>query len=161
MKTAIVYYSMSGNTAQTAQKIADLLGADLIPIEPVKAYPTKGMRKFLWGGKSAVMGDRPALSPYTFDGGYDRIILGTPVWASNIAPPLRTFLADHAEELKGKELAVFLCYSGGGADKAIEKLSRLPGIDSLAAQLILIDPKDKPSPENEEKIKAFCAQLQA
>ena len=35
MKTAIVYYSMSGNTQQTAETIAEELGAELIRIDPV------------------------------------------------------------------------------------------------------------------------------
>jgi hypothetical protein len=33
----------------------------------VKAYPTKGFRKFLWGGKSAVMAEKPKLLPYKFN----------------------------------------------------------------------------------------------
>lgn len=159
MKTAIVYYSMSGNTRQTAEKIAAQTGADLIRIDPVKEYPSKGFRKFLWGGKSAVMGEKPKLQPYRFDGGYDRIILGTPVWASNIAPPLRSFIAENADLMKGREIAVFTCFSGGGADKAIEKLRQLLNIDRFAAELILIDPKDRPSAENDEKINAFCDKL--
>lgn len=47
MKTAIVYYSMGGNTEFAAKKIADKIGADLIRIEPEKAYPDKGFKKFL------------------------------------------------------------------------------------------------------------------
>ena len=50
MKTAVVYYSMSGNTELAAERIAAVLGADLIRLTPVKAYPDKGFRKFFWGG---------------------------------------------------------------------------------------------------------------
>ena len=150
---------MSGNTHQTAETIAKELGAQLIRIDPVKEYPSKGVRKFLWGGKSAVMGDQPALQPYTFDGSYDRIIFGTPVWASNITPPIRTFIAENREKLADKSVAVFTCFSGGGADKAIEKLRLLLGIDSFAAELILVDPKDRPKKENVEKIQSFCKRL--
>ena len=93
MKTAIVYYSMSGNTKYVADKIAEKLGADIIRIEPVKAYPDEGAKKFIWGGKSAVMGEKPVLQPYEFSlEKYDRIILGTPVWASTFTPPVRTFI---------------------------------------------------------------------
>ena len=42
MKTAIVYYSMSGNTKYAADKIAEKIEADIIRIEPEKAYPDKG-----------------------------------------------------------------------------------------------------------------------
>lgn len=159
MKTAVVYYSMSGNTQETAEKIAAIIGADLIRIEPVKEYPSKGFRKFIWGGKSAVMGETPQLQPYRFDADYDRIIIGTPVWASNPAPPIRSFIKENRAALAGKSTAVFICYSGGGADKAIARIKELLGTDSLAADLILIDPKDKPSAENEAKIKTFCEKL--
>ena len=64
MKTAIVYYSMTGNAKYVAGKIAEKIDADIIRIEPVKAYPDKGAKKFIWGEKSAVMGENPALQPY-------------------------------------------------------------------------------------------------
>ena len=62
MKTMIVYYSLEGNTEFAAEKIAAKLGADLLRIQPVKAYPSGGFRKFLWGGKSAVMAETPKLA---------------------------------------------------------------------------------------------------
>ena len=157
MKTAVVYYSMSGNCEFVAKKIAEKTGADLIRLEPEKVYPSSGFRKFLWGGKSAVMGETPALKPYTFDAdSYDRIIFGFPVWASNPTPPIRTFIRDNGAALRGKKLAAFTCFSGGGADKALAKLKKLLDVDSLEAELILVDPKTAPAPENEDKIKAFC-----
>ena len=159
MKTAIVYYSMSGNTQQTAETIAKELGAELIRIDPVKEYPSKGFRKFIWGGKSAVMGDKPKLLPYTFDEGYDRIIFGTPVWASSFTPPIRSFISENRDKLKDKRFAAFVCFSGGGAEKALSKLRQFLEVDSLDAELILVDPKDRPSEENEEKIKEFCSKL--
>ena len=160
MKTAIVYYSMSGNTKYVAEKIADGIKSsgevDIIRIEPVKAYPDKGAKKFFWGGKSAVMGETPALQPYKFDiEKYDRIIFGTPVWASTFVPPLRTFINDNPD-VKGKKLAVFTCFSGGGADKAIDKMRTYIGVEKFEAELILIDPKDNIKVEDDEKIAEFC-----
>ena len=82
MKALIVYYSMSGNTEYAAGRIAGRLGADLLRLEPEKAYPDSGFRKFFRGGKSAVMAEKPRLRPYQFDAGaYDTIIFGFPVWA--------------------------------------------------------------------------------
>ncbi|MBQ1848385.1 MAG: flavodoxin family protein [Clostridia bacterium] len=160
MKNLIVYYSMLGNTEYAAEKAAELLGADLLRIEPEKAYPDKGFKKFFWGGKSAVMGDKPALVPYEFDAGkYDRIIFATPVWAGTFTPPIRTFIIENAAEIKGKRFALITCYSGGGAEKAAEKLRAALGIDSFDAHLILVDPKDKPSEENNKAIAEFCEKL--
>ncbi|MBR3254653.1 MAG: NAD(P)H-dependent oxidoreductase [Clostridia bacterium] len=160
MKKAIVYYSMSGNTDYVAKYISDKMDADLIKIEPKKEYPNKGLRKFLWGGKSAVMGDTPALEQYQFESDkYDYIIFGTPVWASSFTPPVRTFIKENREKLKGKKLAAFICHMGGGADKAIKKLKEYLEIKELDAELILIDPKNKMSDKKNKEIAEFCEKL--
>ena len=159
MKTIIVYYSLEGNTDFAAKKIAEKLNADLLRLAPVKAYPDSGFRKFLWGGKSAVMAETPALQAYAFDpSAYDRVIFGFPVWAGNMAPPLRTFIKDN--DLNGKRFAAFACESGSGAEKAFAKMKTALGIDRLDAELILMDPKTKPNDANLAKIDAFCAGLQ-
>lgn len=159
MKSAIIYYSMSGNTKYAAEKIAKTINADIIEIHPVKAYPDKGMKKFIWGGKSAVMGDTPKLMPYDFNTDlYDKVIIGTPVWASCFTPPIKTFIQEN-KDIREKKLAVFTCFSGGGADKAINKMKKEIGIDIFMAELILVDPKDKVCAENEKKIEEFCALL--
>ncbi len=159
MKTAIVYYSMGGNTAWAAGQLAARLGAELIALRPRRAYPDKGFRKFLWGGKSAVMGETPALEPCGFDAAqYDRVILGAPLWAGRIAPPLRSFIAEQGGALAGKTLAAFLCCGGGSTDRAFAQLRELLGC-SLAAELRLVDPRDRPAPENGAKLDAFCRAL--
>ena len=160
MRTAIVYYSMAGNTAWTAKKLAEGLDADLIEIRPVKAYPDKGIRKFLWGGKSAVMAETPALESYDFDAGkYDRIVIGFPVWAGNMAPPIRTLVKENRDAIAVKQVFAFACQSGNGAEKAFEKLKACIG-HNLSGTMILIDPKDKPKEENDRKIEEFRKALE-
>ena len=91
MKTIIVYYSLEGNTDYAAKELANLIAADLLRLHPKKAYPDSGFKKFFWGGKSAVMAQTPKLEPYEYNSeDYDQVIFGFPVWASNIAPPIRT-----------------------------------------------------------------------
>lgn len=160
MRTLIVFYSLEGNTAFAAEKISGILGAELLRLEPEKEYPHSGMKKFLWGGKSAVMGEEPSLKPYVFKGeDWDRVIIGFPVWAGTVAPPIRTFVKAHGGELAGRSVAVFACQSGSGAEKAFKKLAALLGRESFEAELVLIDPKAKPSAANEEKLAAFCRKL--
>lgn len=155
MKTIIVYYSLEGNTAYAAERIASVLGADTLRIEAAKTYPRSGFRKFFWAGKSAVMAETPELLPYEFDAdAVDRVIFGFPVWAGNMAPPIRSFIRDN--RLEGKRIAAFACESGAGAEKAFGKLKAALGIEKLEAELVLIDPKAKPDEENERRIKAFC-----
>lgn len=157
-RTLIVYYSLEGNTEYAASMIAKICGFDTLRLVPVKKYPDKGFRKFFWGGKSAVMAETPELEPYEFrPAEYDRIIIGFPVWAGNVTPPIRTFIRDN--DLKGKKIAVFACESGAGAEKAFEKLKAALKIDRFEAELILIDPKSRPDTANEEKMHNFCAML--
>ena len=160
MNTVIVYYSMGGNTAWAAERIAAATGAGLLRIEPVKQYPDKGFRKFMWGGQAAIMAAKPALKPYAFDADKaDRIIFGFPVWAGTITPPIRSFIEKEKAKLQGKEIAAYACQGGSGAEKAFQKLKQCLGITALSEELILIDPKDRPDPANEEKLKEFCERL--
>ena len=161
MKTAIIYYSQGGNTAWAAGQLAARLDAELIALHPRKAYPDQGLRKFLWGGKSAVMGETPALEPCGFDPqAYDRVVLGTPLWAGRIAPPLRSFIYEQRSALAGMSPAAFICCGGGSTEKAFSQLRKLLGVE-LAAELSLVDPKDRPSAENEARLEAFCRALGA
>ena len=158
MNTIIVYYSLEGNTDYAARRIASELGADLLRLEPEKAYPDSGFRKFFWGGKSAVMAETPKLGPYSFDASaYDRIVFGFPVWAGNVTPPIRTFIKEN--DLAGKRISAFACESGAGAEKAFGKLKAALGIETLEAELILIEPKARPSEENDQKLRLFCSKL--
>jgi flavodoxin len=161
MNKVIVYYSLEGNTDYVANYIANKIGADLIRIEPKKEYPNSGFKKFLWGGKSAVMGETPELEDYVFDyEKYDYIIFGTPVWASQFTPPIRTFIKENKEKLVNKKISAFTCYSGGGAQNALEKLKQFLGINKFDAELILVDPKNKHSDEKDSQIEAFCEKLE-
>ncbi len=158
MSTLVVFYSLEGNTAYAAEHIAKTCGFDTLRLVPVKAYPNSGFKKFLWGGKSAVMAETPELEPYAFDADkYDRIVFGFPVWAGNVTPPIRTFVKDN--NLAGKRIAALACESGSGAEKAFEKLKNALGIDQLEAELVLIDPKARPNADNEKKLAAFCEKL--
>ena len=160
MRTLIVYYSLEGNTAFAAEKLAGISGAELLRLEPEKEYPHSGMKKFLWGGKSAVMGEKPPLKPFVFKGeDWDRVIIGFPVWAGTVTPPIRTFVKAHGGELAGKSVAAYACESGAGGERALKKLAALLGRESFDAELVLIDPKAKPNAANEEKLAAFCQKL--
>ena len=160
MKTLIVYYSLEGNTDYAAKIIAGQTGADLLRLYTKKAYSDKGFKKFFWGGKSALMAEKPALQDYDADlSAYDRIVFGFPVWAGNMTPPIRTFIAENAEALKGKSFAAFACQSGAGAPKALLKLKECLGASDFVAEGIFIDPKASRSDDTDAAIQEFCGKL--
>ena len=158
MKTLIVYFSHTGHTAAAAARIAESLGADLLALQTVKPYPARGAAMFLAGGKSALFGEKPPLKPYDFrPEDYEQIIFGFPVWASSVAPPLRTFIEANRAALGGKRLAAFACQSGSGGEKAFRKLLACLGAERFEAGLILTDPLSKPKEGDAERIAEFCA----
>lgn len=162
MKAAVVFYSLTGNTRWAAQEIAKSLEGDLIEIRPENAYPDKGFKKFFWGGKSAVMKETPALLPYAFQAEkYGLVVLCTPLWAGTMSPPIRAFLAENEAAIREREkdLAALICCSGGGTEKAFQRIEALAGGHALKAKAVLIDPKDRPGEENKKRLDAFCQTL--
>ncbi|MBR0461290.1 MAG: hypothetical protein IJJ00_01075 [Erysipelotrichaceae bacterium] len=157
MRSIIVYYSLEGNTEHVADIIKKKKGFDVLRLSVVKEYPKSGFKKFLWGGKSAVMAETPKLNPYVFDkDAYDQIIIGFPVWAGTFAPPISSFIKEN--DISDKHVSAFACQSGAGAEKAFAKLEEL--IDrKLEHRLILIDPKDSPDEEKDKALDAFIEKL--
>ena len=161
MKSIIVYYSLEGNTEYAAKKIAEKTGSDLLKINPVKNYPKSGFRKFLWGGKSVLMKETPELEPFYLDlSPYDTVVLGTPIWASSIAPPLRTFLQDAARSLASKRVVAFACCAGGDPGKAIEQIQELANT-KVRATAVFVDPKKGRDENWNAKLGVLAGAIQA
>lgn len=158
MKIALVYYSLEGNTAFAAEMIGQKLGVDIIRLKPVKDYPTEKIAKYFWAGKSASFQEAPKLMPYAFDiNMYDVIILGTPIWASTFAPPLRTFIRAHSWE--GRKVALFACCSDGGTEKCFQQMYHETRGSIRLSVLRLIDPLRNASPEQDTVIAGFCEEI--
>ena len=156
MKDLIVYYSLEGNTEYVVNRIKEKTGADVLKLVPKKAYADKGFAKFVWGGKSAMMAEKPSLQEYDVDlTKYDRVIFGFPVWASTFTPPIRTFIAENLAALKGMKIAAFACQTAKGADQAFEKLAKYLGISSFDAKASFLDPKLIPDEKKDAEIDAF------
>ena len=120
MKTLVVYYSLEGNTKILASKIAETLNADIIELKTSKQYPSEGFKKYVFGGKSVVFGEKPKLTNTGIDLSlYDTIVIGTPIWASNFTPPIKSFISEY--KIQGKRIALFACHRGGRSRKMLFK----------------------------------------
>lgn len=160
MKTLIVYYSLEGNTEYAANRIKEKTGADLLRLIPKKAYPDKGFKKFFWGGKSAVSKEKPELEDYSVDlSSYEQIVFGFPVWAGTFTPPLRTFIEDNKDAIAQKSLAAFACQGGSGAEKSLEKMAKLIGIEKFEITGIFIDPLARKNEGTDSDIDEFATKI--
>jgi flavodoxin len=133
MKTAIVYYSLDENCSLVAQELKSRLNADIFRLETVDSKKRSTFGKLLWGGSMVFLKKKPALKPYNFNpDNYDFIILGAPVWAGSVAPPMQTFLNDI--KIEGKEIALYMCH-GGGVGDAMNKFKALVNDNRLFGQI--------------------------
>lgn len=104
-KVLVVYYSLSGNTKDIAQRIKTQTNADLYEItsaEEIKAGASlyRKIKKQLKTGKyPAVKEDFPNFSDY------DIIFVGSPVWWYTAATPVLSFL--EKADFKGKKVVPF------------------------------------------------------
>lgn len=119
MKTLVVYYSLSGNTEMVARHIADWTGAQLCRLQPVRDIKPS-VFAYILGGFQVLSGAKPELQPLAPDPkDFDVLLVGTPVWAGNFVPALRSFF--ESIDLEGKQLFLFATHQGGPG-KVFEKM---------------------------------------
>lgn len=122
MNTLIIYYSLEGNIEFISRSIAKSLNADLYKVEPKKAYPKKGLAKFLHGGSDSIKHVKPELvSPLPDLSKYELILIGCPVWAGRPAAPMNTVL--DGLDFAGKKIAIFVSSAGGSSQKTIQAIA--------------------------------------
>lgn len=122
MKKLVIYYSLEGNTHFLAESIADCINADILRLKPKKDIKNNKL-KYLIGGKQASTKKKPELHSYDINPTeYELIIIGTPVWAFNMTPAVRSFL--HKEHFKNKKIGLFIT-NRGGSGKTVEHIKKL------------------------------------
>jgi len=122
-KKLVVFYSYEGNTRLIAHTIAQVLGADVLECKPVKDISSKSFMKYMWGGRQVIFKRKPALEPLEKSPhDYDTIIIGTPVWAYDMAPAILSFLTQFP--LKNKNIVLFCCHEGAKG-KSLEHMKEL------------------------------------
>ena len=138
MRTLVVYYSLQGNTRSMAEAMAAQLGADLLPLKPLREMPTKGFRKFLWGGRQVLMKEAPDLQPLAVNpADYKRLVIGTPVWAGSYAPTLRTYFLE--QPVSDKSVALFCCH-GGGKGRVFQRMRDMLAANEVVGEIDFVEP---------------------
>lgn len=119
--TLVTYFSRTGTTKKIALEIADRLGAE---VDPIFSDEYKGISGWIKGGFHAVKARTTEISFSKSANDYDLVIIGTPIWAGTVTPPVRAYL----EKNNFKKVA-FFCTCGDKQVKAfseMEKLSKQP-----------------------------------
>ncbi len=114
--TVIVFVTRTGNSRILATKLGAIIGAPVYEI--VDLANRKGAFRFMLGGAQASRkGVSPIVDPQVPLKGIQTLILVQPVWASNLCPPLRTWLNGHRSELYGVRLALLASHMGSPPER--------------------------------------------
>lgn len=123
-KTLIAYYSYTNNvhTIVTAlrQQLAD---ADVVRIEPAEKGLDYAADNYAIGSAQIAAiranpddaASYPAIDPVELSAGeYDTVIIATPLWWSNMAAPMQTFLFQHAKEIGSANIGLIVSSASSG-----------------------------------------------
>jgi flavodoxin len=122
MKCLVVFYSNTGNTEKVAKEISESLDCDLGPIVDLKSRG--GSLGFFLAGFDAMLKSGTKIKEPDFDPSeYDLVVIGSPIWAGNIPPALRTYLDSN----KGKisQVAFFVTKGGEKPGKVYDEMEEI------------------------------------
>lgn len=127
-KSAVVYFSATGNTRPYALKIAELTAADVFELKASQPYSRADLNYNVVdcranleqnddAARPALEGELPNLESY------DVVYLGFPLWWSK--PPKLIYTLLEGIELDGKKLALFCTSGSSGIDEAVKIVEKL------------------------------------
>lgn len=146
-KTLIVYYSFSNNVHTIVNDLRTQIEADLVRVEPAEEGLDYAANNYAIGSAliSAIRNNPGNATSYpaiktTIDNlnDYDRIIVAAPLWWSNMAAPLQTFLFNYGSQMASKRIGLIVSSSSSGISGVEADAKRLiPGGNFLEPSLLI------------------------
>ena len=133
-KTLIVYYSFTNNVHTIVSDLQTQIEADVVRVEPAEEGLDYAANNYAIG--SALIqairnqpndaASYPAIKPVEVNiADYDRIIIGAPLWWSNMAAPLQTFLFQYGNRMGGKSIGLIVSSASSGISSVESDAKRL------------------------------------
>jgi len=121
LKSLILYYSRTGNTANVARVLHKNTKSD---IEEIKDRTDRsGILGYLRSGKDALFGKEADVEGLKYEiNDYNSIFIGGPVWVLRPATPISTMIK--RLDLKNKNIILFVT-CGGNHGKALDVMTNL------------------------------------
>jgi len=154
MKILVVFYSRSGKTKKVAGKISELLKCEIEEIIDLKNR--KGIPGFLSAGTDANLRRLTAIKEVKNNPSlYDLVIIGTPIWSSNISTPIRTYISLYKKDFKN--VAFFCTRLGSDSKKVFDDMKNLSQKTPLA--LLKLTSREVKRDQYLQKVKEFIKNL--
>lgn len=134
-KTLIVYYSYTNNVERIVTELRTQIEADVIEVEPADKGLDYAANNYAIGSAQIAAirenpndaASYPAIDPVNVDmSQYSTVIIGAPLWWSNMAAPLQSFLFQYGKEMSDKNIGLIVSSASSG----------ISGVESDAKRLV-------------------------
>ena len=133
-KTLVVYYSYTGNCRDIVNALTHQIQADVLEIQPAEKglkYEANGyaLGTQLLNAIKANPNDTnsyPAIDPVTTSlSDYQNIIIVTPLWWSQMAAIMQTYLFNYGPQMAGKSISMIVSSASSGISGVVADCKRL------------------------------------
>jgi flavodoxin len=129
LKILVVYYSRTGNTRKVAEEIRNSIDCDIEEI--IDTQSRSGILNYLISGFQASRKKLTTIENIKNDpANYDLLIIGSPVWVSNVSSAIRTYI--NQNQAKFNNVAFFCTAGGARFDGTFSEMTELCGTSPLA-----------------------------
>ncbi|MBQ8454023.1 MAG: hypothetical protein IJ537_01590 [Bacteroidaceae bacterium] len=133
-KTLVVYYSFTNNVRTIVGELTKQVSADVVEVQPAEEGLDYAANNYEIGS-SLIAAIRnhpedaesyPSIKPVDIDfQKYDNIIVCTPLWWSQMAAPMQSFLFQNGQKMAGKHVALIVSSASSGISSTVADAKRL------------------------------------
>lgn len=122
-RTLIIYYSYTNNVGRIVNELRSMIEADVVEIQPAEKGLDYAANNYAIGSAQIAAirqnpddeASYPEIDPVDINLSlYDCVIIGAPLWWSNMAAPLQTYLFQYGRELAGKQIGLIVSSASSG-----------------------------------------------
>ena len=133
-KTLVVYYSYTGNCREIVNTLTSQIEADMLEIQPAEKGLKYEANNYALGTQllNAIKANPndassyPAIDPVTISlSDYQNIIIVTPLWWSQMAAIMQSYLFQNASQIAGKHVGMIVSSHSSGISGVVADAKRL------------------------------------
>ncbi len=133
-RTLVVYYSYTSNVERIVNELKTQIDCDVVEIQPAEKGLDYAANNYAIGSTQiAAIRNNPdeAASYPAIDSvdvnldEYDTVIIGAPLWWSQMAAPLQTYLFQNGSKMAGKKIGLIVSSHSSGISSVVADAKRL------------------------------------
>ena len=147
-KTLLIYYSYTGNSKAIVNEFLKTVEADVLEVLPAQEGLKYEADNYKIGSEliAAIRANPdkaesyPEIKPYEVDfKEYNNIVIATPLWWSNMAAPMQTFLFQEGNNLADKNIMLIVSSASSGISAVVDDAKRLVSKGKFVGEALWIN----------------------